>query len=76
MSKTVKLHLIAKWTGLYQKQILELMEEGNFPKPVGKHDNVDTWDRTEVNTWIEVNRGILYTCPFYPTVAPEFDREL
>ncbi len=64
--KTVKLHLIAKWAGLYQKQILEMMEEGTFPKPVGKRDNVDVWDREEVNQWLMNGNlpGFIFPSPF------------
>lgn len=52
MTKLIRLPDVIARTGLSRSRVYELMNAGNFPRPVKHSARVNTWPESEIDDWI------------------------
>ena len=52
MTTLLRLPAVLARTGLSRSRVYELIESGNFPKPVKLSGRINTWPDNEIADWI------------------------
>lgn len=53
MTKLLRLPIVKDITGLSRSRIYELLDSGEFPKPVKLSGRLNAWPSNEIEAWVQ-----------------------